>query len=95
MTTIDTILLKVFLPLISTAVAAVSGILWRTVTSQTRMKVIQEQHAKRLNLANDKISNITTDLASCRTDVNVLKNDIAYIRSGIDEIKAEIRDIKR
>ena len=92
---IDTILIKVFVPLLTMAIAGVATTLISMYSTQTEiksdMKYLGEKQAE---IMEDKESLLKV-VSDNKSGVIDTQKDIEYIKAGIDEIKRDIKEMKR
>jgi hypothetical protein len=92
---IDTILIKVFVPLLTMAIAGVATMLIGMYSSQTEMKSeLRYTKEKQSEIMEDKTSLLKV-VAENKSVVSENKKDIEYIKDGIDDIKREIKELKQ
>lgn len=91
---VDTILIKVFVPLLTMGIAGLGTMLIGMYSSQTEMKSeLKYIRQKQVEIVDDK-ETLLTVVSENKSGVVDTKKDIEYIREGIDEIKREIKELK-
>lgn len=100
--TVDMILTKVFIPLLTALIIFVAGWVWNTANAVSLIKAEmdhQDRELERLEERQKSIANATdklnSDMGSVEKRMYGMETDITYIKKGIDDIKKDIQELKR
>lgn len=84
---IDTVLIKVFMPLLTALVCALGAWVWNTANTVTRMMSDLEHTIVAQRKIEDDQKNLGETVDSIEKKIYKMETDIEYIKNGVDELQ--------